>query len=92
VNKVVIAERLRTYRGNRTRREIAARIGVSTSALRMYEYAERIPRDEVKLSLARCYGVSVQALFFDDAATDPPQTQMPIASSHPPALLPVQDG
>jgi len=31
----------------------------------MYERDERIPRDEVKVRIAKYYGVSVYSLFFD---------------------------
>lgn len=44
--------------------EVALRIGVSKSALFMYERGERIPRDETKVLIAQYYGVSVEDLFF----------------------------
>lgn len=59
-----IAQRLRELRGNRSRLEVANAIGVSLSAYRMYENAERIPRDPIKAALANYYGVSVGYLFF----------------------------
>lgn len=39
-------------------------LGISKSALAMYERGERIPRDEVKIRIADYYGESVQSLFY----------------------------
>ena len=39
-------------------------MGVSFSALCMYETGRRIARDEVKLRLAGYYGVPVEDIFF----------------------------
>ena len=60
--------------GNRLRRlrkgldkslvEASKAIGVSRSALQMYETGCRIPKDEIKIKLAEYYGLSVQDLFF----------------------------
>lgn len=59
-----VAERLVKARGNKRRDEVAAAVGISLSALAMYELGERVPRDEVKVRLANYYGLSVQELFF----------------------------
>lgn len=59
-----IAERLITARGKRTQREVAEMIGISVSALGMYETGKRIPRDGIKKKLAQIYDVPVQDLFF----------------------------
>jgi len=56
--------KLRELRGNKTREEVAAAVGVSISAIQMYENGGRVPRDETKKKLAELYGVSVQDLFF----------------------------
>lgn len=61
-----IGERLKTLRGNKAIREVADACGISISALGMYEIGERIPRDEIKISLARYYGTTIEALFFAD--------------------------
>lgn len=55
---------LRKLRGERSLEYAAAQMGISKSALAMYERGERIPRDEIKIRLAKYYGQSVQALFF----------------------------
>lgn len=59
------AEKLKNARGEKTREEVAKSIGVTVSALSMYERGERVPRDEVKVKLARLYNKSVQELFFN---------------------------
>lgn len=66
MNKQLIAKRLKELRGNKKREDVAGFIGISVSAMQMYETAQRIPRDEVKIKLAKLYGVSVQELFFDN--------------------------
>lgn len=59
-----IAERLRELRGTKSREEVANACGISISAVSMYENGMRIPRDEVKVKLARLYGTNVEKLFF----------------------------
>lgn len=61
---MTIAERLVKARGSRKREEVAAAVGVSLSAIAMYENGERIPRDETKIKLAKYYNTTVQKLFF----------------------------
>lgn len=60
----IIGERLVELRGNRTQEEVAKSIGISSSALSMYETGERIPRDPIKIELAKYYKRSVQSIFF----------------------------
>lgn len=59
-----VAERLVAARGKRPRADVAAAVGVSVSALAMYERGERVPRDNVKIRLADYYKTTVQKLFF----------------------------
>ena len=59
-----IGQRLRNLRGGKSLQEVSEDIGISQSALCMYECGERIPRDEIKVKLASYYETSVQALFF----------------------------
>jgi len=59
-----IGQRLINLRGNRTQEEIARAVGSSVSAIGMYERGERIPRDEVKLAIAKYFDTTVQAIFF----------------------------
>lgn len=60
-----IGQKLINLRGNRTQLEVSKAIGISVSALGMYERGERIPRDEVKLALAKYYDTTVQFIFYD---------------------------
>ncbi len=61
-----IGQELRELRGDKTREEIALAVGVTASAVTMYEIGARVPRDEVKVALANYYGKSVGALFFGE--------------------------
>ena len=58
-------QKLVALRGNKSQATVASDIGISISALAMYESGQRNPRDDVKLALANYYGVSVAYLFFD---------------------------
>lgn len=59
-----IGQKLVKLRGGRTREEVANAIGVSLSAIQMYENGQRIPQDVIKLRLADYYNTSVDELFF----------------------------
>ena len=59
-------EKLKELRGDKSRDKVAADIGISSSALGMYEIEKRIPHDEIKKRLAAYYGVTVQQLFFEN--------------------------
>lgn len=61
-----IAERLVRLRGKRTQAEVAEAIKVSPSAYSMYETGERIPRDEIKIRIAKFYKRTVNSIFFAD--------------------------
>ncbi|MBO7451795.1 MAG: helix-turn-helix transcriptional regulator [Clostridiales bacterium] len=60
-----IGSKLVILRGNRSQKEVADSIGISVSALSMYETNNRVPRDSVNIRLADYYNVTVQELFFD---------------------------
>lgn len=61
----LISQRLRNLRGNKSREEVANAINISLSALAMYETGARMPRDEIKVALAKYYSSSVQTIFFN---------------------------
>jgi putative transcriptional regulator len=65
LNKEKIAEILVALRGDRSREEVAKALGISVSALQMYENAKRVPKDEIKLKIANYYGVPVESIFFN---------------------------
>lgn len=70
MDKKSIGKRLSQLRGNKTREEVASDLGISLSALQMYENAQRVPKDEIKIKLANYYKKSVQELFFDNQNHD----------------------
>ncbi len=62
-----VSEKLLSLRKERgiSREELAEAIGVSISAISMYENGERIPRDDIKIKIANYYKKSVGSIFFD---------------------------
>lgn len=64
MDKEKLGEKLIALRGNRTQSEVAEALGISISALSMYERGKRIPRDEVKQRMAKYYKQKVEYLFF----------------------------
>lgn len=58
-----IGSRLSKLRGTRSREEVASAVGVSISAMSMYENGERVPRDDIKIKFANLYGKTVQEIF-----------------------------
>jgi len=63
LDKEKMAGILRALRGYRSQEEVAKAVGISVSALNMYESAQRIPRDEVKMALARYYNTDTTYIF-----------------------------
>ena len=61
---IAIGIALRKLSGEKTQEQIASDLGITKSSWAMYERSHRIPRDEVKLRIARHFGVSVQELFY----------------------------
>lgn len=61
-----IGERLIQLRGERTQKEVARALGISVSSVGMYERGERMPRDEIKIAIAKYYDKTVQFIFFTD--------------------------
>lgn len=64
LNNEAIARTLIKLRGKRSREEVAKAVGISISALSMYENGDRIPRDDIKIKLANYYGRTVNFIFF----------------------------
>ena len=63
MDRAKISKNLIALRGEKSREEVAYNIGISSSALSMYETGQRVPRDEIKLKIAEYYGVDVQSIF-----------------------------
>lgn len=64
MNKERIASKLRELRGDRSREEVAIAVGVTASAISMYECGARVPHDTIKVRLANYFGSSVQDIFY----------------------------
>lgn len=64
LNNDAIAKTLIKLRGKKSREEVSKAVGISVSALSMYENGDRIPRDDIKIKLASYYGRSVNFIFF----------------------------
>lgn len=64
MDSMKIAKKLIELRGNKSREEVAKACGISVSALAMYEQGQRIPRDCIKVKLAKYYNRSVGFIFF----------------------------
>lgn len=60
-----IGKKLVDLRGPRTQEEVASALGLSISALSMYERGERIPRDNIKIRIATYYKKPIHKIFFD---------------------------
>ena len=48
----------------KTQQQAADEMKITKSALAMYERDERVPRDEVKVVIAKYYGESIESLFY----------------------------
>ena len=61
-----IGSRLRKIRAERgeTTEDVARSIGVTGSAITMYETGQRVPRDEIKIKIAEYFGVPIESIFF----------------------------
>ena len=57
-------DKLRKLRGSKSQENVAKDLGISLSALAMYETEQRMPRDEIKVKLANYYNRTVQFIFF----------------------------
>ena len=65
MDPVGIGKKLVELRRDTPQECVARDVGISVSALSMYEQGNRIPRDEIKIKLAAYYRTTVQELFFD---------------------------
>lgn len=63
---MTVGEKLRDLRmqNAKKRAEVAKAVAITESALANYENDIRIPRDEIKVRLARYYNTSVESIFF----------------------------
>lgn len=66
MNPIEIGKKLRSLRGNKTIKDVADAVGISRSALTMYEIGDRVPRDEIKIKLCRYYGADINIFFANE--------------------------
>jgi transcriptional regulator with XRE-family HTH domain len=64
LNPLTIGKKLQKLRGDKEQKIVAEAVGISISALSMYESGERVPRDDIKIAIAEYYGTTVGTLFF----------------------------
>ena len=69
MDRKAISDRLVSLRGSRTQDVVADAIGISKSALSMYECGGRIPRDEIKIKIAEYYNLTVGEIFLKTNVT-----------------------
>ena len=65
---VIIGQRIKSLREELglSREQFSNEVGITLSAVSMYENGQRIPRDEIKVKIARVLKTSIEALFFTD--------------------------
>lgn len=61
-----MSEMLKQARGDMSCKDAANKLGISLSALSMYESGKRVPRDELKVRMAKLYNTTVGRLFFGE--------------------------
>ncbi len=61
-----MSEMLKQARGDMSCKDVANKLGISLSALSMYESGKRVPRDELKVRMAKLYNTTVGHLFFGE--------------------------
>ena len=66
MDAISVGIKLKAMRGSRLQAKVAADLGISKSAIAMYENGERVPKDDIKIAIAKYYGTTVGSLFFDE--------------------------
>lgn len=64
MTKNTIGGRLISLRGTMPQRQVAEAVGISVSALSMYEQDRRVPRDSIKVRIANFYNTTIESIFF----------------------------
>lgn len=64
----VIGQRIKSLREamGLSRDNFCKLVGITPSAASMYENGQRVPRDEIKVKIARALNTSIEALFFTE--------------------------
>ena len=66
LNTADMGRKLAELRGEKTLEQVSRDLGISKSALAMYESGKRIPRDQIKIRISEYYGKSVPYIFFNE--------------------------
>ncbi|RHQ17448.1 XRE family transcriptional regulator [Lachnospiraceae bacterium AM48-27BH] len=66
IDVMKMAEKLVALRGEKKQDEVAEELGISRSALCMYETGRRVPRDPLKARIAKYYQKSIPFIFFNE--------------------------
>lgn len=61
-----IGKRLSELRGRKSQSDVSKALGISVSALSMYECGNRIPRDEIKVRISKYYNKSIEDIFYSE--------------------------
>lgn len=64
---MTVGEKLQILRGDKSRREVAAALGISYSMYMKLERNERGASDEMKQRISNYYGKSIGYIFFSQA-------------------------
>ena len=66
IDGIQIGKRIKELRTLRkmTAEDLGKAIGISSSAINMYECGQRVPRDEIKIMMAEYFGVSIESIFY----------------------------
>ena len=65
MNKEKIGAKLKELRGKKSIRAVAKDLNLAPSTITMYENGDRIPKDDIKISIAKYYGQTVESIFYD---------------------------
>ena len=65
MDRLKIGKKLMELRGAKPKKEVANDLGISLSALSMYEQGKRIPRDEIKIKISEYYNTDIKEIFFE---------------------------
>jgi len=66
LDRQLMAARLKKLRGDKTQFEVAEAMHIAQSTYAMYETGQRVPRDDVKVKIAKYFGKSIKYIFFDE--------------------------
>lgn len=66
IDGIQIGKRIKELRTLKkmTAEDLGKAIGISSSAINMYECGQRVPRDEIKIMIAEYFGVSIESIFY----------------------------